>query len=229
VALLSNRLDSSDPRTGLVMAGLRAQYDGEVAYLDSELARLFAKLAELGRADDTIVVVTADHGESFGEHGEIGHGALVYTETTRVPWIMRGPGVSAGREGAVVSTTSLAPTIEALLGLPTPSTAQAPALLPTRPWRAFAHPHYGWKDLVLMLRNDRTACLVEPTSERVAVGERVADPAENAFVPAKSGPVHDACAEAARAYLGLPTMTRAWIDRLPPERLEALRALGYVH
>ena len=68
VALLSNRLDARDPRTGLVMAGLRAQYDGEVAYLDGELARLFAKLSELGRADDTIVVLTADHGESFGEH-----------------------------------------------------------------------------------------------------------------------------------------------------------------
>ena len=117
------------------------------------------------------------------------------------------------------------------------STAQAPALLPTKPpaaWvpsetRAFAHPHYGWKDLVLALRNDRSVCLVEPTSERIAVGDRVADPSENALVPAKSGPEHDACAEAARTYLGLPTMTRAWIDRLPPERLEALRALGYVH
>jgi hypothetical protein len=147
---------------------------------------------------------------------------------------MKGPGVPAGRESAVVSTTSLAPTIDALLGLPIPSTAQAPALLPNEPeasWvpsetRAFAHPHYGWKDLVLMLRNDRRACLVEPTKERVEVGDR---PSENAWVAATSGTDHDACVTAARAYLGLPTMTRAWIDRLPPERLEALRALGYVH
>jgi arylsulfatase A-like enzyme len=237
VALLSNRLDAHDPRTGLVMAGLRAQYDGEVAYLDGELARLFAKLSELGRAEDTIVVVTADHGESFGEHGEIGHGALVYTETTHVPWIMKGPGVTAGRESAVVSTTSISPTIESLLGLPIPSTAQAPALLPTKPpasWvpsetRAFEHPHYGWKDLVLMLRNDRTACLVEPTGKKVSIGNRAADPSENAMVVSPGGAEHDACAAAARAYLGLRTMTRAWVDRLPPERLEALRALGYVH
>jgi arylsulfatase A-like enzyme len=215
------------------MAGLRAQYDGEVAYLDGELARLFAKLAELRRAEDTIVVVTADHGEAFGDRGEIGHGALVYAETTRVPWIMKGPGVPAGRETAVVSTTSVAPTIAALLGLPIPSTAQSPALLPTKPdesWvpsetRAFAHPHYGWKDLVLMLRNDRLSCLVEPTRERIEIGDR----AESSWTPAVSGADHDACAAAARTYLALPTMTRAWIDRLPPERVEALRALGYVH
>jgi arylsulfatase A-like enzyme len=235
VALLSNRLDAGDPRTGLAMAGLRAQYDGEVAYLDGELARLFAKLSELGRAEDTIVVVTADHGESFGEHGEIGHGALVYAETTRVPWIMKGPGVPAGRESAVVSTASVAPTIQALLGLSIPTTVQAPALLPAKPeatWipsetRAFAHAHYGWKDLVLMLRNDRSACLVEPTGERIEIGDRAAQ--ESSWTPAQPGAEREACAAAAKAYLGLPTMTRAWIDRLPPERVEALRALGYVH
>ena len=232
-ALLLNRLDLRDPRTGLVMAGLRAQYDGEVAYLDGELARLFAKLSELGRAEDTIIVVTADHGESFGDHGEIGHGALVYGETTRVPWIMKGPGVPPGRESTVVSTTSVAPTIASLLGLPIPATAQAPALLPTKPaatWipsetRAFEHEHYGWTDLVLMLRNDRLACLVEPTAERI----QIADRAESSWTVVQSGADHDACAAAAKTYLALPTMTRAWVDRLSPERVEALRALGYVH
>jgi hypothetical protein len=80
-----------------------------------------------------------------------------------------------------------------------------------------------------MLRNERSVCLVEPTSARIAVGDRVADPSENALVAAQSGAEHDACADAARAYFGLPRMAREWIDRLPPERLEALRALGYVH
>jgi arylsulfatase A-like enzyme len=239
VALLSGRLDAKDPRTALVMAGLRAQYDGEVAFLDGELARLFAKLGELGRADDTIVVVTADHGESFGQHGEIGHGALVYTETTRVPFLMKGPGVPTGRESGIVSTAAIAPTIQALLGLPIPSTAQALPLLganhqPDTTWipsetRAFAHPHYGWKDLVLALRSDRRVCVVEPTARRILLGDRMADPSENALTATNDGAEHDACAEAARAYLALPAMSRAWTDRLPPERLEALRALGYVH
>ena len=128
-----------------------------------------------------------------------------------------------------------APTIASLLGLPIPSTAQAPPLLPTKPaasWipsetRAFAHPHYGWTDLVLMLRNDRLACLVEPTRERIEIGDRAAQ--ESSWTPAQSGADHDACAAAAKAYLALPTMTRAWVDRLPPERVEALRALGYLH
>jgi arylsulfatase A-like enzyme len=148
---------------------------------------------------------------------------------------MKGPGVPAGRESAVVSTTSIAPTIQSLLGLSIPSTTQAPALLPTKPevsWvpsetRAFAHPHYGWKDLVLVLRNDRLACLVEPTRERIEISDRAAQ--ESSWTPTQGGADHDACAAGARTYLALPTMTRAWIDRLPPERIEALRALGYVH
>jgi arylsulfatase A-like enzyme len=146
---------------------------------------------------------------------------------------MKGPGVPAGRESAVVSTASVAPTILSLLGLPIPSTAQAPPLLPTKPaqsWipsetRAFAHPHYGWTDLVLMLRNDRLSCFVEPTRARIEIADRT----ESSWTPVQSGADHDACSAAAKGYLALPTMTRAWVERLPPERVEALRALGYVH
>ena len=80
-----------------------------------------------------------------------------------------------------------------------------------------------------MLRTGRRVCLVEPTSNRIAVGDRTADPQEHALVATASGAEHDACAAAARAYLALPAMGRAWSERIPPERLEALRALGYVH
>ena len=71
-------------------------YDGEIASVDRELGHLLAA-TEAGRAS-TLVLVTSDHGESLGEHGEATHGVFVYDSTLRVPWIMAGPGV-AGRPG----------------------------------------------------------------------------------------------------------------------------------
>ena len=72
-------------------------YDGEVAFVDRQLGRLFQALAERSEIDHTIVLVTSDHGESLGEHGEATHGIFVYDATLRVPWVMAGPGVAAGR------------------------------------------------------------------------------------------------------------------------------------
>ena len=110
----------------------RHKYAGEVRYLDSELRRLLDGLATLGEADRTVVVVTADHGEEFGEHGGAFHGATLYDEVLRVPFILRAPGlVPAGVRTAVpVSLIDLVPTVLDLLGLPVPPTAQGRSLAP---------------------------------------------------------------------------------------------------
>src|SRR5262249_45701232 len=68
-------------------------YDGEIAFVDREIARLFRALDERKLTDRTVVLVTADHGESLGEHGEMTHGLFVYDATLRIPWLMAGPGV----------------------------------------------------------------------------------------------------------------------------------------
>jgi len=68
-------------------------YDGEVAYTDSVLGRLVARLDRLGVRRRTLIVVTSDHGEGLGDHGEAEHGFFLYETTVRVPLIMRLPGV----------------------------------------------------------------------------------------------------------------------------------------
>jgi len=75
----------------------RDLYDGEIRYLDDGIADLVAKLEELGMWDDTIVVVTSDHGEEFFEHGVLGHGFSLYQPVVGVPVFVRGPGVAKGR------------------------------------------------------------------------------------------------------------------------------------
>ncbi len=92
------------------------RYDDEVAEADAQAGRV---VASLGAArDSTLVVIAADHGESFGEHGEIGHSIFVYDTTLRVPLILSGPGVPRGRTIAdPVALVDVAPTATALLGV----------------------------------------------------------------------------------------------------------------
>ncbi len=118
----------------LTAAGKRqlvALYDREVAYVDRQVARLLAALAHLGLERDTLVVLLSDHGEEFWEHGGVEHGHTFFDEVVRVPLILRGPGVPAGRRvGALTSLADVTPTILDLLGLPALPGVQGTSLAP---------------------------------------------------------------------------------------------------
>jgi len=108
---------------GIDAAATRAAYDGEVRTVDAEIGRLLRRLRAAGRLDDTIVVVTSDHGESLGEHNYwFEHGLYAYEVTVHVPLIVRLPPSDArrtsGRRHADVSLTDLAPTLLDLVGAP---------------------------------------------------------------------------------------------------------------
>jgi arylsulfatase A-like enzyme len=99
---------------------VEAAYDEEVMFLDAELGRLFEGLAARGLGQETLVVVTADHGEELFEHGGFEHGHTLYEELLRVPLLLAGPGVAPGRIAAPVSLVDLTPTILDALGLSVP-------------------------------------------------------------------------------------------------------------
>ena len=93
-------------------------YDGELAFVDEQIARLVAFLDENGLEPNTLVIAVADHGEGLGDHHEIEHGYLLNEEVLRVPWILAGPGVKAEhRVPALVSLEDFLPTVLELLGL----------------------------------------------------------------------------------------------------------------
>jgi arylsulfatase A-like enzyme len=104
------------------------RYLSEVRFVDRELGRFFEGLDAAGLAQDTLVIVTADHGEEFGEHGATGHGNL-YPRTLRVPLVFKGPGVPVARVQAMVGLVDLAPTILELLGLAAPVDLDGRSLL----------------------------------------------------------------------------------------------------
>lgn len=109
----------------------RTPYDGEVAYTDAALGRMLESLDKSGRLDRTLVVVTADHGEGLGDHGERTHGLFAYESTLRVPliaWDRRG--TLRGADHKAVGLADLAPMILKLVGLP-PLRADRPTGSPT--------------------------------------------------------------------------------------------------
>lgn len=95
-------------------------YYGEVAFMDEQIGRLIKALDEDGALEDTTILVVADHGEAFGEHGEISHGAYTYESTLRVPMIVRFPDGSRAGEASNenVSVVDVFPTLSDALGLP---------------------------------------------------------------------------------------------------------------
>jgi len=108
---------------------LQALYDAEIRFMDEQLARLLAKLEELGVRDRTLVCVLADHGECFGEHGYFTHGWLSEHEL-RVPIVLAGPGVPAGlRLAARARTVDLLPTVAELFGLDAPGGVDGESVL----------------------------------------------------------------------------------------------------
>jgi arylsulfatase A-like enzyme len=96
------------------------RYDEALHFVDGELKRLLDFALSPDRRRRTIVIITADHGQAFREHGFRYHGATVYGEETHVPWIIWGPEVKAGRYETPVSLIDLVPTVLDLLGLKVP-------------------------------------------------------------------------------------------------------------
>ena len=102
---------------------LIALYDGEIAWVDSQLQRLLDGLEQRGLAEDTLVVLTSDHGEEFFEHGHKTHRTHLFRESVEVPLVFRFPGrLPAGqRVAGPTGIVDIAPTVARLLGVDPPA------------------------------------------------------------------------------------------------------------
>lgn len=106
---------------------LRQLYDGEARHVDHHLARLFAGFEERGLLGRSIVIVTSDHGEEFGEHGIFGHGASLFEAAVRVPLIISLPDSTRALVSSPVNTGGLGPGLLEELDIPAPDSFRIPA------------------------------------------------------------------------------------------------------
>jgi len=126
-AIVSGKLKMTPER----WAQLKGLYDGEVEHLDGCFGALGKGLAERGLLESTPIVLLADHGEGFFEHGSMGHAYGQYAELTNVPLVVFAPGLGRGQKIAtVVSHVDVVPTVLDLLGLPADERVQGESLLP---------------------------------------------------------------------------------------------------
>lgn len=106
-------------------------YDGDIAYVDQQLGRLFAAVAKRSPAGQTLIAVLSDHGEGLGQHGEYNHGVFLYDSTLRIVFLLAGPGVPVGlRVKQQARTVDLLPTVLALMGIPAPDGLAGTSLTP---------------------------------------------------------------------------------------------------
>ncbi len=120
------RAGNQDPDPGRA-AEMHRLYQGEIAYLDGEFAKLLAKLRELGLWEDTLIAFVADHGEEFREHGGWWHGTTLYDEQIHVPFLVKWSRHEAGAprgDGALARMLDVAPTLIARSGAAAPPTMQ---------------------------------------------------------------------------------------------------------
>jgi arylsulfatase A-like enzyme len=108
--------DAFQPASSDTPSVLRAVYDAEIAFVDSQVGRVMAALEEIGAASDTVVVIVADHGEGLGDHGWWGH-TILYQEQIRVPMIVSAPEIAPRRVSTPVRTIDVVPTVAELLEL----------------------------------------------------------------------------------------------------------------
>ena len=104
-------------------------YDGEIAFDDAQVGRLVAFLKDLGVFEKAVFVVTGDHGEGLGEHGEKTHGFFVYNSTLHVPLFIKVPGAAARTIEKEASLVDVMPTVLQALQLPIPPSVQGRSLL----------------------------------------------------------------------------------------------------
>jgi len=210
-------------------------YDGEVAAADAALGPLLGPLLARGNESGTLVVLTSDHGEGLGDHGEATHGVFAYESTLRVPLVLHHPRLFSPR---VVTTSArhvdLVPTVLDALGLPVPEGLPGRSLLGVAEGLApgEAPPSYfetltpaltrGWAPIHGVLR-DRLKYLDPPLPE---LYDLASDPREQKnLVALEPGPAEEMRALLGRLSAGDKGTVRTAV---PSEVRERLASLGYV-
>ena len=119
--LLQRVLDNQRPRTPEEIERVVALYDSEIASADEAVGRLLGAMKDMGLYDRSLIIITADHGEAFYDHGHWQHSTTLYEELVRIPLIVKWPGQSPkGRVGFQVSQVDIFTTTLKVAGLPPP-------------------------------------------------------------------------------------------------------------
>jgi arylsulfatase A-like enzyme len=189
-----------------------ARYVREVALVDAQLKRYLELLDSSPFKDRVITIVTADHGEAFGEHNNKHHTSTVYDEVLRVPLMVRTPGAPARRIAEPVSLMDLGPTILDLFGLPTPGHFMGESLVPFLEGRSrqFTRPIVvdSGRRIQAMFFRDGKKIILDTRTGVTQLYDLVADPREKKNLVETQAEDAAECLAALHAFFGVHALKR---------------------
>ena len=218
-------------------------YDGNLAWADSQVGELRRALEALGLWEKLVVVVSADHGEAFHEHGFIGHNKQLYQETARIPLIVRFPqgrGPAGVRVRELVDLVDLAPTIADVFGV-APGAGQPDsgyqgrsllAVAAGAPGKPATLARTAHEEGVYAVTDGRFKLIHAIGSGTDALFDLEADPGETQRSRRRAAGAHRLLSPVAAPLADVRRARPAGRRRratLSPEEAESLRALGYVN
>lgn len=230
-AAAARRLERSDED----IRQMRLLYDATLRRADRVVGEVVAALEAGGRLDQTYLIVTSDHGEALLEHGLSGHRGHLGEPVIRVPLLVRGPGVRAGRVSNVVSTADIAPTLREAIGLPAPAVPTDGRSLmqlltggrePPEPALAFAGPKYA-------LRGERWKLQARTkggTLQDTVLFDLLRDPTEDVDRSGQEPELTERLLAALRRRVQALEASAASLENqeLDSDLAEELRAIGYL-
>ena len=217
-------------------------YDGEIAYADASLGKLFQYLRQRGLYDGSLIVVMSDHGESLGAHGEAMHGIFLYDETIHVPLLFKLPGqlLAGKRVSSRVRLVDVAPTLLSMLSIPLPPTFQGESLVPRMKSAAktstdlpayaeteYPHRAFGWSSLRAM----RTGKYLFIRAPRRELYDQIQDQAAQHNLATSSPAVTDTLQAQLDQFYDKTTSYHGKEETATAsnsEQSESLAALGYI-
>jgi arylsulfatase A-like enzyme len=218
-------------------------YDAGVRQMDDGMERLFALLEEKNLLDNTLIIVTSDHGEEFMEHGGVLHGRTYFQEVLHVPLIMRGPNLPKGRRiKNITSLLDVMPTLLAMLGIPPPPGLDGIDLQPLWQKNNAGTPKrllFGeadWNNIVdnkivddikRFIRQDHYKFHFNRVTGKMELYDIVNNPDENIDVSSKHTSLVKLMRSRLRDFLRISRTGRT-VDPLSPKELELLKSLGYL-
>ncbi len=213
-------------------------YDGEIAFADAQIGRLLSYLRDVGLYQDTVIVLTSDHGESLGEHGESEHGFFIYDATIRIPLILKLPGGETPvRLKQPVSLLDVAPTLLQISRIQRPDEMQGKGLYAlinqgSQPFQdgvysetLYPFRSFGWHDLKAY-RTGRYKYIEAPKPEFYDL-EKDPGETENLFDKQRSLALSHR-SQLLALYEKYQEVKESFTPSPSPDVLAKLRALGYL-
>jgi arylsulfatase A-like enzyme/Tfp pilus assembly protein PilF len=210
-------------------------YDGEVVYADSTVGRLLEFLEKIQQDKSTIIILTSDHGESLGDHGEMTHGIMAYNPTLWIPLIISSPGLKPRQVSQLVSHIDVFPTLCDLLGMGKPSFLQGLSLVPAAKGKKLPlrriffeslYPYYemGWAPLTGYIENSMKF-IDSPIPELFDLYKDFGE-SHNLIQPPNAGAYRENLSELKKSLSNRDENLEN--ARINPNLMEKLRSLGYI-